>query len=118
MQYPYYSGGHHEVYGDHMSGNSPCKTLIIFMIGGVTYEEAKEVALFGTQTAGPQGAALGQRQQISGSALANLGGGQSAPSNPDILLGGTFIHNSKTFLADVSQIRELRHPGMQKLEIE
>jgi len=117
MQYPYYSGGHQEVYGDHMAGSRPCKTLIVFMIGGVTYEEAKEVALFGTQAAGPQGVAMGQRQPMAGSALGNLGG-QSNASNPDILLGGTFIHNSKTFLADVSQIRELRHPGMQKLEID
>jgi len=118
MQYPYFSGGHREAYGDRASGSSPCKTLIVFMIGGVTYEEAKEVALFGAQSSGAQGTAQGQRQHIAGSALGNLGGSQGQVSNPDILLGGTFIHNSKTFLADISQIRELRHSGMQKLEIE
>lgn len=61
------------------------------MVGGVTYEEAKEIELFKKEFVMPTGPSLAMGGQI------NI---------PDIYLGGTFIHNSKTFLAEVSQLRE------------
>ena len=66
------------------------------MVGGVTYEEAKEIASFSSSV----GSLGGQFQQIAGQAL----GGLQANSivNPAVVLGGTYIHNSKTFLAEVS----------------
>ena len=40
MRFPFFSG-------DGQSTNdAPCKNLIIFMVGGVTFEEAREVAQF------------------------------------------------------------------------
>lgn len=45
--------------------------IIIFMVGGVTFEEAREVSLI-------------QNQQV--------------------FLGGTTVHNTKSFLAEISQI--------------
>lgn len=45
--------------------------IIIFMVGGATFEEAREVALINGQT---------------------------------VFLGGTTIHNTKTFLAEMQQI--------------
>jgi vacuolar protein sorting-associated protein 45 len=47
--------------------------IIVFMIGGVTFEEAGEVAMFNSQ-------------------------------GFNVLLGGSTIHNSKSFLAEISQI--------------
>jgi len=44
------------------------------MVGGVTYEEAKEIEV------------MHDKQQAS------------------ILLGGSYIHNSKSFLADITQL--------------
>jgi len=40
---------------------------------------------------------------MAGQALGTLGTGQAQTKPFDILLGGTYIHNSKTFLADVTQ---------------
>lgn len=113
MQYPLYSDNGPEEYNDQKSSESSCKTLIVFMVGGVTYEEAKEIAQFGKVTAdqqkpAPQGQLqqiAGSAQQMAGSALSNLGT-QSQNQNLDIILGGTYIHNSKTFLADVSQLKD------------
>ncbi|CAG9320163.1 unnamed protein product [Blepharisma stoltei] len=50
-------------------------TIIIFMVGGTTYEEAKEIAL------------MNQRGM-----------------EPTILLGGSYIHNSVSFLAEITQL--------------
>jgi len=49
--------------------------LIVFMVGGTTYEEAKEI-----------------------STTYNM-------EEDKVILGGTYVHNSKSFLAEVSQIR-------------
>jgi vacuolar protein sorting-associated protein 45 len=73
----------------------PSKTLIIFMVGGVTFEEAKEIATFS--------GAVPRYQQMAGQALGTLQA--NPPLNPDLILGGTYIHNSKSFLAEVSQFR-------------
>jgi vacuolar protein sorting-associated protein 45 len=51
------------------------QTVIVFMIGGVTYEEAKEVGL------------LNRRLQ-----------------DAKVYLGGTYIHNATSFLAEVAQL--------------
>ena len=53
--------------------NKPSK-MIVFIVGGATYEEAKEL---------------------------------SVTYNTDeskVILGGTTVHNSKTFIADVAQL--------------
>lgn len=81
MQYPLYSDNGQEEYDDQRPGESSCKTLIVFMVGGVTYEEAKEIAQFGKvpadqQKQAPQGQLqqiAGSAQQIAGTALSNLG---------------------------------------------
>lgn len=53
------------------------KDIIVFILGGATYQEAKEVADFNN-------------------------------SDPDfnVILGGTTIHNSKSFLAEVTEARD------------
>lgn len=53
------------------------KDIIVFILGGATYQEAKEVAAFN-----------------------NSGEGYN------IILGGTTVHNSKSFLAEVTEVRE------------
>ena len=53
------------------------QNMIVFVVGGATYEEAKEI-----------------------STTFNI-------SEDRVLLGGTYIHNSKSFIAEVSQIKEL-----------
>lgn len=52
--------------------------IIIFIVGGATYEEAREIGILNRE------------------------------KNTNILLGGTFIHNSKTFLAEISNIGKER----------
>jgi len=62
--------------------------IIVFIVGGVTYEEAKEIATeFNLQ-------------------------------RNNVIIGGTHIHNSKTFLADVANISASRFGNMQHFEIE
>ncbi|CED82751.1 vacuolar protein sorting-associated protein 45 [Phaffia rhodozyma] len=60
--------------------------IILFMVGGTTYEEARAVALL--------------NQQLQASANATSGNPSSAPR---ILLGGTCVHNSKSFLDMVEE---------------
>jgi len=52
--------------------------IIIFILGGATYEEAREIGIL-------------NREKFT-----------------NILLGGTFVHNSKTFLAEISNIGKER----------
>ena len=55
-QYPYFEGGkaqNEQLYEERNYGTY--QTLIVFFIGGATYEEAKEVALFSKQP-NPSGA--------------------------------------------------------------
>ena len=63
--------------------------LIVFMVGGATYEEA-----------------------MSLSTTYNI-------QEDRVLLGGTYLHNSKSFLAEVSQIKQLtgNKPTMLNFEI-
>lgn len=52
--------------------DSRCQNVIVFIVGGVTYEEAKEIAItFNT-------------------------------AETRVLLGGTYIHNSKSFLTEIT----------------
>lgn len=48
--------------------------IIVFILGGATYEEAKEIGVLNRE------------------------------KNANILIGGTFVHNSKTFLAEISNV--------------
>ena len=63
--------------------------LIVFIVGGATYEEAKEL-----------------------STTYNM-------QEDRVLLGGTYLHNSKSFLAEISQIKQLTgsKPAMLNFEI-
>ena len=54
--------------------------VLIFVVGGITYEEARDVA----------------------SINSNYNG------NPSIILGGSFIHNAKSYLADLAQLATLK----------
>ncbi|GAA6013487.1 hypothetical protein JCM10207_008867 [Rhodosporidiobolus poonsookiae] len=71
-------------------GMSRPQDIILFIIGGTTYEEAKTVAQLNHQFATGQG---------------NLGAsvGPAGPVSPAtrIILGGTCVHNSKSFLTMV-----------------
>jgi hypothetical protein len=52
--------------------------VIVFMIGGTTYEEAKVVA------------------QLDQEQMATLGGANTGSSGMTVLLGGTCVHNSSS----------------------
>ena len=62
--------------------------MIVFIVGGTTYEEAKEIAV-----------------TFNG-------------SENKVMLGGTYIHNSKSFMADISQIQIIKGTEMLNFEIE
>ena len=66
------------------TGKEKPNEVLAFVVGGATYEEARDVRALNTQLA------------------SNSGGGQR------IVLGGTNILNSKTFLADVAQLRRVK----------
>ena len=63
------------------AGSSPKDTkttdIIIFIIGGATYQEAKEVAEF-----------------------------NNTSLDYNVILGGTMIHNSKSFIAEATEVKE------------
>jgi len=54
--------------------------VIVFMIGGATYEEAKAVA------------------QLDQEQMATLGGANTGSSGMSVLLGGTCVHNSSSYI--------------------
>jgi len=60
------------------NGSRPLENCVVFMVGGTTYEEARDLA-------------------------------QLSTSQQRIVLGGTTIHNSRTFLADVAQLVRLQN---------
>ncbi|GAA6034770.1 hypothetical protein JCM8097_001161 [Rhodosporidiobolus ruineniae] len=70
-------------------GMSRPQDIIIFMIGGTTYEEAKTVAQLNAQFASGAG--------LQGS----VGPGGQVGQGTRIVLGGTCVHNSKSFLTMV-----------------
>ncbi|GAA5982763.1 hypothetical protein JCM11641_007780 [Rhodosporidiobolus odoratus] len=70
-------------------GSSRPQEIIIFMVGGTTYEEAKAVAQLNAQFAAGQG--------LSGS----VGPAGPIGAGTRIILGGTCVHNSKSFLTMV-----------------
>ena len=65
------------------------ENLIVFMVGGATYAEARELS-------------------------------QTYNNGADrVIMGGTFVHNSRSFLAEVSQTSQMRNgAGMSALEIQ
>ncbi|GAA5834502.1 hypothetical protein JCM11251_007023 [Rhodosporidiobolus azoricus] len=63
--------------------------IILFIVGGTTYEEAKHVAQLNAQFAAGQG--------LGGS----VGPGGPVGAGTRIILGGTCVHNSKSFLTMV-----------------
>jgi vacuolar protein sorting-associated protein 45 len=79
-----------------LNGNNPlapASNVIIFVVGGATFEEAKEIATSFNLSSGPEGIR--------------------------VILGGNTIHNSKSFMADISQIQMIKGTTeMLKFEIE
>ena len=62
--------------------------LIVFMVGGATYAEARELAVAHNTEA------------------------------DRVIIGGTYMHNSKSFIAEISQVSQIRNgPGTASLEI-
>jgi vacuolar protein sorting-associated protein 45 len=61
---------------DSRSATIPASNVIVFVVGGTTYEEAKEVAMSFNQGVSDGGVR--------------------------VILGGNFVHNSKSFMADIS----------------
>jgi len=58
------------------------------MVGGATYQEARELSVT-----------------------------HNVHSN-QVILGGTYIHNSRSFMAEISQLSQIRNGGISSLEIQ
>ncbi|ORY76290.1 Sec1-like protein [Leucosporidium creatinivorum] len=86
--YPFLDGQGQGVGGGAGQGgmNRAPQDIIIFIVGGTTYEEAKTVAALNAQFASGGG--------LSGS----IGPNGPVGAGTRILLGGTCVHNSKSFL--------------------
>jgi vacuolar protein sorting-associated protein 45 len=72
-----------------LTDRSPPREVIVFIVGGVTYEEALTVHLFNTQ-----------QQQQQGSLHPSQTSSQSSTQR-SVLLGGTSVLNSSIFLKDL-----------------
>lgn len=68
--------------------------VILFIIGGTTYEEARTIALLNAQH--QHGSTSGANSVGSGGTAATIGGAQGTGMR--FLLGGTTIHNSHSYL--------------------
>lgn len=68
--------------------------IILFIIGGTTYEEARHVAQLNAQFA--EGRGLSGSIGVSGNGMRD-GGGQIGVGTR-IVLGGTCVHNSKSYV--------------------
>ncbi|SGY81242.1 BQ5605_C009g05488 [Microbotryum silenes-dioicae] len=84
--YPFIEGQ-----GAGQTGATRPQEIIIFVIGGTTYEEAKTVASLNAQFAAGHGLAGSVGPGGVGAPTQNMTGTR-------ILLGGTCVHNSRTFL--------------------
>ena len=62
-------------------GRDKPSEVVAFVVGGTTFEEARDVRMLNSQF---------------------------AVSNQFVVLGGTSVHNSKSFLADVAQLRRIK----------
>lgn len=82
LTHPYFDDGSLPHWTSGEESERP-QDIVVFMVGGVTYEEARLVAELNASTKGVR-----------------------------IVLGGTTIHNSKTFLEDISDAA-MRWPGPQ-----
>ena len=81
-------------------------TVIVFYVGGCTFEEAATVAAINAGTlaigGGASAAGAGGAQDF-GVPVAPAGGASGAPFR--VVLGGTAIHNSKSFLAELKRMQ-------------
>ena len=62
--------------------------MIVFVVGGATFQEAREL-----------------------STTYNT-------ESDTVILGGTYMHNSRSFLAEVSQLSQTKNSGIASLEIQ
>jgi hypothetical protein len=80
-------------------GSAPrFSTVIVFVIGGVTYEEAAAVAAINAGQA-----SLGTNSLVPGSSSSSSSGGAGATAPFKIILGGSTIHNAHSFLAELQR---------------
>jgi vacuolar protein sorting-associated protein 45 len=70
-------------------------TVVVFIVGGLTFEEAAKVAAINAGTL-----------QVGGTAGAGAGAGGAGAYAPPfrVVIGGTTVHNSKSFLAELQRI--------------
>jgi vacuolar protein sorting-associated protein 45 len=76
------------------TAQSPPKEVIVFFVGGCTFEEALCIHQFNNQ----------HKQAVESSASA---AGTARGPKVSIVLGGTTIHNSKSFMRDLQKLQEL-----------
>ena len=83
-------------------GNEPpgprFSTVIVFVVGGVTYEEATKVAAINSGALQLGGAAAG------GAASPTVPGGAASAPPFRVILGGTAVLNSEQFLAELMRL--------------
>ncbi len=70
-------------------------TVVVFVVGGITFEEAAKVAAINAGTLQVGGGSAGTPGSTAGGAYA-------PPFR--VVIGGTTIHNSKTFLAELQRM--------------
>jgi vacuolar protein sorting-associated protein 45 len=80
------------------SAQAPPREVIVFILGGCTYEEALCVHEFNVQ-----------HKHGAESASAGAAGAAAEKRGPKVgvVLGGTTIHNSTSFMADLQALQEL-----------
>lgn len=71
-----------------MSTSPQVSNVIVFVVGGVTFEEAKDLAMTFNK------------------------------DETRVIVGGNFIHNSKSFMADISQIQMMKEGGGARMNFE
>ena len=75
-------------------GSERPQDLIVFIVGGTTYEEAKLVASLNSQFASGHG--LGPASNAGGGTAGNSNSNGVVGVGSRILLGGSCVHNSKS----------------------
>ncbi|KAN0060065.1 vacuolar protein sorting-associated protein 45 [Thecaphora frezii] len=102
------AGGSTTLYGDGSGAQHRPQDVILFIIGGATYEEARTIALLNAQHqhggGHPSGGGTGGTASVGGgggggaSMGTGAGGAGGTGTGMRFLLGGTTIHNSASFL--------------------
>lgn len=84
------------------SSTSEPRLILVFIVGGTTYEDATAISALNASAA-PGGS--------DGSKGGAIGGGSSLPPGTRVLLGGTGVHNSQSFLSALEQVASATPTG-------